>query len=295
MKPKLYVFFLLSMLIFLWAGCGAAQPSERSSPAMEADSASSLQASDNSTGQASLLDRKVIANADMDLVVANTTAAVVEIEALAESMGGYISDTNLYKSSYGDSELLRGTLTLRVPAERLEETLTALAGLAVDVEARSVSRQDVTEAYSDIEAQLRNLQATEEELLALLTEVRAKPDATPEDIIAVYNSLTEIRGQIEQLQGRKNLLDSQISLSTITVDLIPDAINQPVVAEGWRPSVIVRDAMRALVSTLQFLGGAVIWVGIYLIPLAVLALIPVVIVGWLLRTLARRMQRKKSS
>lgn len=283
---------IVCLMMLVWSGCGAMQSAapDSSTPPMEAPAAPSA---DIVFAQNLLLDRKVIANADVDLVVLDTDAAVTQIETLAESVGGYISDTNLYKSNYEQGEVLRGSLTLRIPAERLDETLGALTALAVDVPTRSVSRQDVTEQYSDIEAQLRNLRATETELLTLLGEVRAKPDATPEDIIAVYNSLTEIRGQIEQIQGRKNLLDSQIALSTVTVELIPDALNQPVVVGGWRPGVIVRDAMRALVGTLQFLGSAAIWVGVYLIPLVLLALIPIVIVGWLLRTLARRLQRRR--
>lgn len=68
---------------------------------------------------------------------------------------------------------------------------------------------------------LRNLRATENEPRGMLTEVREKPNATPEDILAVDNRLTEIRGQIEQVQGRKNMLENLIGLSTIEVTLAP--------------------------------------------------------------------------
>ena len=168
-----------------------------------------------------------------------------------------------------------------------------LTDLAVDVRAENVTREDVTDQYSDIEAQLRNLRATEDELRALLAEVREKPDATPEDIMAVYDHLTQIRGQIEQLQGRQNMLDNLVALSTVELELIPDALNQPVVAGGWRPAVVTREALRALVNTLEFLGSAAIWVGVYLLPLVLIALIPLSILIWLLRTFARRLQRRR--
>jgi hypothetical protein len=238
--------------------------------------------------------RKVVATANMTLVVADTETMVDQIESILETAGGYIANTNLYKSSYGDAELLRGSLTLRVPSEQLPAVMDQLRELAVDVRGENLNREDVTDQYSDVEAQLRNLRTTEEELRALLTEVREKPNATPEDIMAVYDSLTEIRGQIEQLQGRRNMLDNLVALSTLTIELIPDAINLPVVDDGWRPAVIVRDATRALVNTLAFLGSAAIWIGVYLIPLALLALIPLGLIVWLLRWVLRRLGQRSA-
>jgi hypothetical protein len=130
---------------------------------------------------------------------------------------------------------------------------------------------------------LTNLEATEKELRALLAEVREKPNSTAEDIIAVHRRLTEIRGEIEQLQGRRNMLDNLISLATIQVELIPDALNQPVVQEGWRAAVVVRAALRALVSTLQFLGEVAIWMVLFFLPLLLLILVPTGILVWALR------------
>ena len=89
------------------------------------------------------------------------------------------------------------TYTLRVPADQLESALEQLEALAITVRGRTVNREDVTEQYSDIDAQLRNLQATENELREMLAEVRAKPNAKPEDILAVHRELTAIRSQID--------------------------------------------------------------------------------------------------
>lgn len=239
--------------------------------------------------------RKVIANARIELVVADTEAVVRRIEGLMDELGGYVSNANLYKGSYGGADLLRGTLTLRVPAESLETAMDALEEMALDTRSRSVDRQDVTDQYSDVEAQLRNLEATENELRELLAEVRARPNATPEDILAVHRSLTEVRGQIEQLQGRKNVMDNQIALSTIEVTLTPDAATRPVVEEEWRPVAALRDASRALVSALQFLGDLAIWVLVFVVPIMLVFLIPLVILIWVVRALVRRRRRKRAN
>lgn len=298
-----FLVLLLFLLAGLWTACGARPSAFESAPSAPAEGSAApalmeepVSVSADAAGPVANLaapdTRKVIANANMDLVVADTQEAVDAIEALVQELGGYIANANLYKASYSGQEMLQGTITLRIPADRLEEALKRLADLAVDVRSENIDRQDVTDQYSDIEAQLRNLQATENELRELLAEVRARPNATPEDILAVHRSLTEIRGQIEQLQGRKNLLDNQIAFSTVTVTLIPDAANRPVVEEGWRPAVVARDALRALVNTMEFLGNVAIWLSIYVLPLAIVALILLGIVFLVLRSLVRLLQRR---
>ncbi|MCO5182147.1 MAG: DUF4349 domain-containing protein [Candidatus Promineofilum sp.] len=236
--------------------------------------------------------RKIIARAEMDLAVSDTQTAVDTIEAKLAEVNGYVSDANLYMSAYGSSELLRGSMTVRVPAEELEPFMDAMHDLAVDVRSESVTREDVTDQYSDTEAQLRNLRAAEEELLALLAEVRERPDATSEDILAVYNNITQIRAQIEQLQGRKNMLDNLVGLSILTLELTPDALTQPVLDNAWRPMVVARDAVRALLNSLKGLGSAAIWFVLYALPLLLLAAVPIILLIWLLRKALQWLDRR---
>ena len=301
-RLPLAILLLISSL--LWSACSAQRSESMSfegsapaafSPADTGDTSVELAMnSDTILAPASQVARKIVANASMTLIVSNTETMVEQIEALLNQVGGYLSDANLYKSSYGDAELLRGTLTVRVPADQLGAVMEQLRETAVDVRSENLTREDVTDQYSDVEAQLRNLRNTENELQALLTEVRERPNSTPEDIMAVYNNLTIIRGQIEQLQGRQNMLDNLIGLSTLTLELIPDAINQPLVDAGWRPALVVREATRALVDTLEFLGSAVIWFAVYLLPVLLLASIPILFLIWLLRKGARRLSRSRA-
>ena len=284
--------YLSALLLFgaIWAACAApAMPSAQSSAeyAMaNEDSATSEQMTDGAADESSASradTRKTIANANVSLVVSDTEAAVAAIETIASDADGYLADVDLSKETYGETEALRGSLTLRLPAASLNDVLGRLQALATDVRNLNVSRQDVTDRYSDLEAQLRNLRATETELLALLTEVRRKPGAKAEDILAVHRSLTEIRAEIETLQGRKNLLDNQIGFSTIWIELIPDSINRPIVEQPWSASGPARNALRALVATLQALLTALIWALLYLAPLLFVFLIPLALLIWLAR------------
>ena len=262
------------------------------SPEMADEEASAPQQTADGGGAS----RQVIANANISLVVADTAAALTGIEQVVSDLGGYVADMDFAKRGHDESDVLRGSITLRVPAMGLEEALELLQALATDVNYLNISRQDVTDQYSDLDARLRNLRATETELLALLTEVRERPNSKVEDILAVHRSLTQIREEIETLQGRKNLLDNQIGFSTIWVELIPDSVFRPIVEEPWSASGPVRNALRALVATLQGLLTALIWAVLYLAPLLLIFLIPLAVLIWLVRLwLGRRRSREKSS
>ena len=284
------------------AGCSAASPTsgsfENAAPPAAMPSEGGA-ARDEAVAQApgsegvAASNRKIIARAGLTLVVADTQGTVDAITVLMDELGGYVSTSNLYRSSWDSREVLQGTITLRVPSESLEAALTALAEMAVEVDERTLNREDVTDQYSDVDAQIRNLEATEQELLAMLEEVRERPNSTTEDIMSVYRTLTEVRGQIETLQGRKNMWDNLIALSTIDVTLVPDSANLPVIEEGWRPAAVAREAQRALVGAVQVLGDIVIWFGIFLLPLVLLALIPLAILVWLLRWALSKLSKPK--
>jgi hypothetical protein len=299
MRHWVVVIWVISALLL--AACSAARPmlsenrsSENSAPPSAAQSSGGDAVAQVPGGEGTAAaDRKIIARASMDLVVADTQATVDAIGTLMDELGGYVSTANLYRSTWGSSEALQGSITLRVPSENLEAALDALAEMAVTVESRSLNREDVTDQYTDVDAQIRNLEATEQELLAMLEEVRERPNSTSEDIMSVYRTLTEVRGEIETLRGRKNMWDNLISLSTIEVTFIPDSANLPVVEEGWRPAGVAREAQRALVSAVQVLGNMAIWFGLFFLPLLLLALIPLALLIWVLRWALRKLSKPK--
>jgi hypothetical protein len=144
-----------------------------------------------------------------------------------------------------------------VPAERFDEALDRLKELAVRVSGEQVASKDVTEEFVDTDARLRNLRATEARYLDLLQQAR-----TVEDVLRVEQQLSNIRGQIEQLQGRLQFLERSAQTSTITVELRPYALGQSQPGD-WNPLPVVRNALAALLNTAQFLLAALIWVVIF--------------------------------
>lgn len=231
------------------------------------------------------VDRLVIKNASLNLVVKDPQASLDQVTALAERVGGFVVSSRTYKQGY-DSEgvaMLYGEISIRVPAERFNETLAELRGASVRVENESISGDDVTAQYTDLQSQLKNLQAAEEQLTAIMKDAKRT-----EDVLNVYNQLVSIRGQIEQIKGQIKYYEESAAMSLITMTLMPDIASQPITPEAWAPEGVAKQAVEALVNTLQALGTAVIWFGIYTLPLLLLIGLPIAAVIFGLRRLLRR-------
>ncbi|MBC8252943.1 MAG: DUF4349 domain-containing protein [Ardenticatenia bacterium] len=233
-------------------------------------------------------DRVVIYTGNLSLVVQDTREAVTAITDLAAEQGGYVSGSYTYL----DDDVMRGSITIRILAENYRDTMEKLRELAVRVESENINTQDVTEEFTDLEARKTNLEHTEEALQKLLDE-RQKVGRT-QDILEVYRELTNSRGQIEQIEGRLRYLSNQSALSTITVELIPHILYQPVSVGGWEPRGVAKSALQSLVAALQGLTSVLIWAVIFILPLLVIILIPIAIIVLVIRSVVRRRRAAKS-
>jgi Domain of unknown function (DUF4349) len=229
--------------------------------------------------------RMIVRTAHVKIIVDDTSKVVDAITKSVEASGGYVSDSNIWR----EGELLRARLTMRVPADKLTSTLASIRGVARRVDNETISSQEVTQEYVDLESQVRNLEATEAELRELLKVARVNSKKAT-DVLEVHEQLTVIRGQIEQARGRMRYLSQVAAMSSIALDIVPDAIAQPVVQPGWQPLVVAKDAGRALVSLLQRLATAAIWFVIYVLP--VLGMLALAI--FLLTKLARRARTREA-
>lgn len=214
---------------------------------------------------ASSPQRMIVRTASMSLVVSDSRDAIDAITAAAERNGGYVNDSKVWR----EGELLRATMTLRVPSQKLSAILADVRRVAKRVQSESISSQEVTEEYVDLGSRLRNLEAAENELRQLMTTVRERARRAA-DVIEMHQQLTTIRSEIEQVKGRMRYLEQVSAMSSINLELIPDAIAQPVVEPGWQPLVVAKNAARSLVAALQGLTNVVIWFAIYLLPIGAL-------------------------
>jgi hypothetical protein len=151
---------------------------------------------------------------------------------------------------------MRGWVSIRIPSDKFDQALSELRAMAVRVTSESTSTQDITEEYVDLESRLRNAEATESQYLALLGRAEEV-----EDILKIYESLSQIRYEIEQIKGRMQYLEQISAMSLISINLEPSL--GPLVSPGWSASEALNSAVRGLTSFGQGLGTAFIWIGIF--------------------------------
>lgn len=219
---------------------------------------------------------KIVKQGSIELEVADgrVDTAIARLQTIATGAGGMVSDTKSREANNDPS----GVVTIRIPADQFDAAVAQVRRLG-KVRNASASATDVTAEYTDITARLKSLTATRESLLQVLAGARSIGD-----ILAVRDRITENQTQIEQLQGRQQVLDNQVALSTLVV-----SVNEPGATrtEAPRRSAWSR-AVRGFTSTWSSIlgnAGAVIAV---LIALSLLAAALYVSGGWIRRAYVRR-------
>lgn len=240
--------------------------------------------------QSAEFQRLVIKNADLSVVVDDPSVSMDRIAQRAEAFGGFVVSSNQYQTMLASGvEVPQGFIMVRVPAARFTEFMAVVEGDANRVISKNISGQDVTQQYTDLQSRLRNLAQAEDEL----REIMASAVKT-EDVLNVYNHLTNITNQIEVIKGQIQFYEQSAAMSAISVNLIADAAVQPVTIGGWEPVGIAKDAIQALVNTLQGIANLLIWITLYLLPTLVVMIIPLWVLWRIVRGMRTRSKAKKA-
>ncbi len=197
-------------------------------------------------------NRKVIMTANIQIETGNLDQVVSQVRTLCSNAGGYVQSS--YLDTYSNNKRTC-TITIKVPQSAYESTITEIKKLGTVKSDRSTGT-DVTGTYADLEARLKNLKATESQLV----EIMGKANNT-KDILEVEKELSRVRGDIESYTARMNTLKNQIDFSTITVTV---AEPQPVVAYDWGIGQAFTEGIHMSVAVI---GALIVLTGI-LIPLA---------------------------
>jgi len=267
---KILIPILLIPGLILAAGCGAPETAVAPAPAPppagmaplpqsapgEAYSGEAYSKTDQyRTGEGEYdeagIDRKLVKTGQLTLEVDDIVEAVDYVAKIAGELDGYVVSS----SKHERENKVFGHVSIRVPAERFNEAFDRLRQLAVDVPYENTESRDVTEEYTDLEAQLRNLEATEAQYLALLEKAE-----TVEDILAVQRELSNVRGQIERTKGRMQYLERTSDMSLIEVILQE---TKPLGATGWSASETFKSAVRGLITFGKVLANIAIWLVIF--------------------------------
>jgi len=205
-------------------------------------------------------DKKIIKNGSLNLRVNSVDKAAEKIAQIARDNGGDVFSSNF--NQYGTNSK-NGGITLKVPFAKFEKTFDEMKKTAIIVITETTNGQDVTEQYTDLQSQLKNKQAEEQAYIKLLDQAQKM-----EDILSVTRQLSTVRGEIERLQGRIRLMDSQTDMATITASLTEDV--SVTIVDSWRPWQVVKESTRELVKSVQDWIDFLIKLVIKVIPVLIL-------------------------
>jgi hypothetical protein len=234
-------------------------------------------------------ERIVIMNARMEIVVNAPDQSLERISRMADQMGGFVVNANLYKTQLADGqEVPRASITIRVPAEKLEEAITIIESESDRLPLnKSIQSQDVTSDYTDLQSRLKNLEAAEAQLIEIMDSANKT-----EDVLNVFDQLTRVREQIEVIKGQIQYFEESARLSAISVELIPNEVVQPISIGGWQPVGVVKNAIQALINALQGLVDVLIMLVLFVLPILAVIFIPLY---FIIRAVIRRRRRSKET
>jgi len=231
----------------------------------------------------SMTTRKLIKDIYANVETRQYEEYLKDIQAKAVALGGHVSSKDTSDGGYYSTWRTRSaSLVLRVPAEKLEEFQEALEknGRVTNM---NESVRDVTLEYTDVETHIKVLKTERDALIKILEQAR-----NTEELLLVRQQLTQVRYELDALEGRMRVLEDQIALSTVTLHIQEVERLTPEQSRGFWAGAwdMFRESLLSIGRGLRdfsqgFLGA---------IPYLVLIAVPVVVLIVLLR---RRIKRRK--
>jgi hypothetical protein len=204
-------------------------------------------------------DLLIIKTGDLTMQVDDIATAVTTATQRIDALGGYASGSD----RSGTGAQAQAKITFRVPAASWDATMNAIRTLPGEIIDEHSTTEDVTAQVVDIGARIKNLQATEAALQAIMDRA-----TVIKDVLSVQDQLTTTRGEIEELSAQKTHLEGQAAYSTLSLTFV--LTPEPVLAvqqDQYDPGAQVDAASASLVGVVQTVETAGIWIGIVWLPI----------------------------
>ena len=197
-------------------------------------------------------DAKIIRDGSIDLRIEPGTfgTSSSQLRQIATDLGGYVASGESRIEEYDDERYAVGWFTIRIPSDRFEEAVDRVEVLGERVSA-SMTSQDVTEEYVDLQGRLNYWREQEAFYTRLMEEA-----TTIEDLVTLQTRMQDVLLNIEQIEGRLRYLDARTSFATLTVGLteVPTATAPPPEPADRGPIAEAFDqAGEVLLATVSFL------------------------------------------
>jgi hypothetical protein len=172
-----------------------------------------------SSAPGAAINRKLIRNAEVSLEIVSFDETVQKITNLANEEKGYVATSSSEKQANGK---LSGEVVVKVLPENLDRFLQKLRQLG-ELKNQTLGTEDVTKAYLDTDARLKNARVMEQRLIDMLKTKTGKVS----DLLQVEKELGRVREEIEKMQGELKYWDAQVQFATVTIALAEKDLETP--------------------------------------------------------------------
>ena len=152
------------------------------------------------------VDRRIVYDGRIESVTADIDGAVREVVQIAANEGGFIFGQD---ADLGDDGAV-ATVTVKVPSVRFDAAFDAVAGIG-DVQTRSVTAEDVTDRFVDLESRRATLEASIARLRGFLDTA-----ANVEEVSRLESELTAREAERDVIAGQLRVLEDRTALAVIT-------------------------------------------------------------------------------
>lgn len=148
-------------------------------------------------------ERKIIKTGSLSYEVKNLSETEEKIVAWLEGFGGYIADTWTNRNNMN--------VTVKVPSSSFEDAMNSTGDFG-ELLSRSISTEDVSENYYDLETRLETRKILQEKLESYLAGAKSISD-----LLEIERQLNDVTSELESMEKQFRRLSNQIDFSTISI------------------------------------------------------------------------------
>lgn len=212
-------------------------------------------AASNDSYQTTNSGKKIIKSSSLELEVSNTEKMANTVRNMVGTYKGYVE--NFYSYSDGQGAMTYN-FSIKIPADKFYTAIDSFKKLG-RVLSENYRSSDVTEQYSDIENELKNLIARRDRLRKLM---ETKTDNL-KDIIEVDRELSRVQNQVENLVRRKRNMEKSVNYSSLNITLKQKVQIKDITQDKWSLGGSVKFYINALISFGQWLFDKVVFLSIF--------------------------------
>lgn len=225
------------------------------------------------------LVRKMWINAETE----DLDSLLLQVDEKMATLGGYAEKKEVYNGSPSASHRYRrATITVRVPADQLNNFTDAVTGIS-NVTSCTESADDITLSYIATESRITALETEQTRLLELLAKAE-----NMSDLLQIEGRLTDVRTELERVASQLRLYDNMVNYATVYLEL-SEVKEYTVVTE---PETIWERIGDGFMKSLDNMGDFFVELFVFLI-VALPYLVPVAVAIVAIVFLKRRKRKTK--